>query len=119
MKTFYILIFLSVLQSNNELKKEIRQNLISPCCWAGTIYDLDHNPEMDQKIDELINSGHNKNEILNYFVNIHGERILAVPKAKGFNILVWIIPIIVALGSIIFITIFFLKQHNLKISNNQ
>jgi len=29
MKTFYILIFLSVLQSNNELKKEIRQNLSS------------------------------------------------------------------------------------------
>ena len=119
MKALYTLIFLSVLQPNTELKKEIRQNLISPCCWAGTIYDLDHNPEMDQKIDELINSGYNKNQILDYFVNIHGERILAVPKAKGFNILVWIVPLIVAIGSIFFISIFFFKQQNLKISNNQ
>tara|TARA_B100001996_G_C18492434_1_gene528156 strand:- start:309 stop:665 length:357 start_codon:yes stop_codon:yes gene_type:complete len=117
-KTFYIFIFLSTLHSNSELKKEIKQNLVSPCCWAGTIYDLDHNPEIEKKIEELIDSGYNKNEILDYFVNIHGKRILAVPKAEGFNILVWIIPVIVALGSIIFISLFFYKQHNIKILNN-
>ncbi len=114
MKKFYTLILLSFLHSNNELKKEIRQNLISPCCWAGTIYDLDHNPEMDQKIDELIKSGYNKNQILDYFVDIHGERILAVPKPKGFNILVWIIPIMVAFSGFFFISMFFLKQKSLK-----
>ena len=118
MKVFYILILFSVLRSNSELEKEIKQNLVSPCCWAGTIYDLDHNPEIEKKIKELIESGYNKNEILNYFVDIHGERILAIPKAKGFNILVWIAPLIVALGSFVFISLFFLKQNHINIPNN-
>ena len=37
--------------AKNQNLKEIKQKLISPCCWAGTVYDLDHNPEMEEEIE--------------------------------------------------------------------
>tara|TARA_X000001036_G_scaffold187118_1_gene176393 strand:+ start:2492 stop:2899 length:408 start_codon:yes stop_codon:yes gene_type:complete len=118
-KICFIFIF-TFAYSNQELEIEIKQSLVSPCCWAGTIYDLDHNPEMENKISELIKSGYSKSQVLEYFVNIHGERVLAVPKAEGFNTLVWIAPIIVIIGSLIFLSMFFSKQkHVEKISNKK
>ena len=109
-KILFFLTFVIILNGNEALEKEIKQSLISPCCWAGTIYDLDHNPEMEEKIKELIQSGLDKNEILNYFVEIHGPRVLAVPKAEGFNAMVWIVPIIIFIGGVFFIALFFAKQ---------
>ena len=117
-KICFIFIF-TFAYSNQELEIEIKQSLVSPCCWAGTIYDLDHNPEMENKISELIKSGYNKNQVLEYFVNIHGERVLAVPKAEGFNTLVWVAPIIVVIGSLIFFCMFFLKQKPIEKINNK
>ncbi len=120
MRKVYFFIFFTYVYSNNELEIEIKQSLVSPCCWAGTIYDLDHNPEMESKITELINSGYNKNQVLDYFVDIHGERVLAVPKAEGFNTLVWIIPILVFIGSLVFLSIIFSKQKRIKrVSNHK
>ena len=118
-KICFIFVF-TFAYSNQELEIEIKQSLVSPCCWAGTIYDLDHNPEMENKISELIKSGYSKNQVLEYFVNIHGERVLAVPKAEGFNTLVWIIPILVFIGSLVFLSIIFSKQKRIKrVSNHK
>ena len=47
---------------------------------------------------------------LNYFVEIHGPRVLAVPKAEGFNAMVWIVPVLIFIGGIFFIALFFAKQ---------
>ncbi len=110
MKKICFIFIITFAYSNQELEIEIKQSLVSPCCWAGTIYDLDHNPEMEKKISELIKSGYSKNQVLEYFVNIHGERVLAVPKAEGFNALVWIAPIIALIGSLLFLSKFFSEQ---------
>ena len=37
-----------ILAKNQNLKK-LNKNDIS-CCWAGTVYDLDHNPEMEEEM---------------------------------------------------------------------
>ena len=48
-----------------------------------------------------------KKYIINYYVNKYGQRILAMPKAKGFNIFAWLAPIaICALGGIIIFAYF-------------
>ena len=87
MKLFiFALIIVEILYGESKLEKEIKQKLISPCCWAGTIYDLDHNPEIELEIKNFISQGKNKDFILDYYVSIYGERILAVPKAIGFNL---------------------------------
>ena len=102
MKLFIFTLVIFDILSGEELKleKEIKQKLISPCCWAGTVYDLDHNPEIELEIKNFLSQGKNEAFILDYYVSIYGERILAVPKATGFNLFAWITPIIFAMFGI-------------------
>ncbi len=85
---------LTFLLADADLAMDIKQSLVSPCCWAGTVYDLDHNPEMEEQIEKFVAQGKTKEEILEYYVGLYGERILAVPKAEGFNLMAWIAPIL-------------------------
>ena len=103
--------FLSTLIAETELETDIKRSLISPCCWAGTVYDLDHNPEMEEQINQVIFQGKTKQEILEYYIGLYGERILAVPIAEGFNIMVWVPPILAGMIGIPFL-FFFLRTPN-------
>ena len=61
--------------------------------------------------DEENNEDKSKDEIFDYFVGVYGERILAIPVASGFNLMVWIAPIFVlCFGT--FILINYLKVKN-------
>jgi len=111
-KSFGLLIlFVSTLIAETDLATNIKQSLISPCCWAGTVYDLDHNPEMEEQINQFISQGKTKQEILEYYIGLYGERILAVPIAEGFNIMVWVTPILAGMIGITFL-FFFLRTPN-------
>jgi cytochrome c-type biogenesis protein CcmH len=48
---------------------------------------------MEQQISKFIAQGKTKDEILEFYVGLYGERILAVPVATGFNIMAWAAPI--------------------------
>jgi len=104
-------LFVSALIAETDLATDIKQSIISPCCWAGTVYDLDHNPEMEEQINQFISQGKTKQEILGYYLGLYGERILAVPIAEGFNIMVWVTPILVGMIGITFL-FFFLRTPN-------
>ena len=106
-----LILFLSTLIAETDLATDIKKSLISPCCWAGTVYDLDHNPEMEELINQFISEGKTKQEILEYYIGLYGERILAVPIAEGFNIMVWVTPILAGIIGITFL-IFFLRTPN-------
>ncbi len=77
------------------LIKNIKKNLMAPCCWSGTVYDHGHS-QMEQEIEEFVNEGKTKSEILKYYSTLYGERILASPEGKGFNLAVWIAPPLLA-----------------------
>lgn len=106
-----LILFLSTLIAETDLATDIKKSLISPCCWAGTVYDLDHNPEMEELINQFISEGKTKQEILEYYIGLYGERILAVPIAEGFNIMVWVTPILAGMIGITFL-FFFLRTPN-------
>ena len=106
-----LILFLSTLIAETDLATDIKRSLISPCCWAGTVYGLDHNPEMEELINQFISQGKTKQEILEYFIGLYGERILAVPIAEGFNIMVWVTPILAGMIGITFL-FFFLRTPN-------
>ncbi len=106
-----LILFVSTLIAETDLATDIKQSLISPCCWAGTVYDLDHNPEMEEQINQFISQGKTKQEILEYYIGLYGERILAVPIAEGFNIMVWVTPILAGMIGITFL-FFFLRTPN-------
>ena len=112
MKVFFsISLFSTFLHADNNHTKEITKGLISPCCWAGTVYDLDHNPEIEEQVERFLAQGKTKQEILDYYVGIYGERVLAIPKAEGFNVMVWITPALAAIFGLLILA-FYLRLSN-------
>ena len=104
---FLFILFISISKGNSDLAQDIKQSLVSPCCWAGTVYDLDHNPDMEEQIEKFVAQGKTKQDILDYYVGLYGERILAIPKAEGFNMMAWGAPILASLFGILFLFLYF------------
>jgi len=100
-KITIIFLLFNIALGNESLVSDLEKSLMAPCCWTGTVADHG-NPNMEKSIKELVSQDMNKEEILDHFVKIYGERILAVPIAKGFNLMAWIAPILILiLGCII------------------
>ena len=81
MKKIYIISLLcALLWANNqeELILDIERSLMATCCWSGTVYDHG-NSEMEAEIETLVKAGKTKEDVLDHFVNKHGERVLAIP----------------------------------------
>ena len=111
MKKIYIIYLLcTLLWANNqeELILDIEKSLMAICCWSGTVYDHG-NSDMEAEIETLVKAGKTKAEVLDRFVNKHGERVLAIPVAAGFNLFVWLAPALIGLISI-FIWFQYLKS---------
>ena len=93
--------FCTLLWANDqeELILDIEKSLMATCCWSGTVYDHG-NSDMEEEIATLVKAGKTKVEVLDHFVNKHGERVLAIPVAAGFNLFVWLAPVLIGLISI-------------------
>ena len=50
--------------------------------------------EMTEKIEKDVASGKDPNTILQDFATQYGIKVLATPPAEGFNLLVWILPVL-------------------------
>jgi cytochrome c-type biogenesis protein CcmH len=48
---------------------------------------------MKEEVRQFLAAGYTQTQILTYFEQSYGEFIRLEPKAKGFNLLVWILPI--------------------------
>tara|TARA_S200000501_G_scaffold132270_1_gene125010 strand:+ start:13604 stop:14023 length:420 start_codon:yes stop_codon:yes gene_type:complete len=114
-KIVLLIFFFNFVLGNDPLVSDLEKSLMAPCCWTGTVADHG-NPNMEKSIKELVNKNMSKKEILDHFVNIYGERILAVPIARGFNLMAWIAPILILiLGCIILYNYIIVRT---KISSN-
>ena len=108
-KGYIILLFCALIGANDqqELILDIEKSLMAICCWSGTVYDHG-NSDMQEEITSLVKAGKTKTEVIDHFVNKHGERVLAIPVAAGFNLVVWLAPALI--GSIaLFIWFQYLK----------
>jgi cytochrome c-type biogenesis protein CcmH len=57
--------------------------------------------QITDQVAQMVNEGQSKEEIIQYFVKTKGERILAAPTKKGFNLTAWILPFFaIVLGAI-------------------
>jgi cytochrome c-type biogenesis protein CcmH len=78
----------------SEKVREIEDRLIAPCCWTQPVSQ--HYSEVAEtirkEVREMVAAGKSRDEILDYYVSRYGERILASPRPKGFNALVYILP---------------------------
>ena len=76
---------------------DISSNLICPC-GCGKMLDvceMESARQMRVLIGEMIDEGQDKDQIINYFVGQYGEKVLAAPSKKGFNLIAWVAPFLV------------------------
>ena len=87
-------------EDKSELIIEIEKSLMATC-FHGTVYEHG-NQEMEKEISKFVEAGKDKEYIINYYTNKYGERILAMPAAKGFNLFAWLAPLMIcAIGGLI------------------
>ena len=106
--------FLTILGADekSELIIDIEKSLMATCSWSGTVYDHG-NKEMEIEIAGMVDNGKTKSEIINYYTDKYGERVLSIPVAEGFNIFAWLAPLFFGLLSI-FIIITYMKTSKNK-----
>jgi hypothetical protein len=108
MKKFLPILFLLSLvwaDEKSDLIMDLEQSLMATCCWSGTVYDHG-NKTMEIEIAGMVNAGQTKTEILDYYKEKYGERVLAIPVAEGFNYFAWIAPIFMGLLGITIIFVY-------------
>jgi len=87
--------------------REIASTLRCPTCRALSVQDSPSGmaEEMRGLIREQLRAGRTPDEVKAYFVERYGEWILLKPKAEGFNWTVWLLPVFVLAGGLIFVVL--------------
>ncbi len=83
---------------------EVASELISQCGSGMVLADHDCGVARSMKasIQRQIDAGKTKEEILDHFVSIYGEQVLATPRKSGFSLTAWVAPFLaVAAGGIV------------------
>ena len=73
--------------------------LVAPCCYRQPVayHDSGASTEVKLRIRELLSEGKSEEEILDEYVAKYGERILSAPRAEGFGLAAYILPIVAIL----------------------
>ncbi len=92
------------IQSLDEQAQEIYRSLMCPLCLGQTIdqSQSELSVQMRSLVREKLEQGETREEILQFFVERYGETVLAVPAKSGFNLIVWITPVLgIFIGGIV------------------
>jgi cytochrome c-type biogenesis protein CcmH len=84
----------------DSLTRSVAQQLRCPVCQGLSLQDSPSElaQEMRSVIREQLASGKSPEEVKRYFVGSYGEFILLEPEAKGFNLAIYVLPVLVVLG---------------------
>ena len=79
---------------------QLSQQLMCPVCDGQTLDQSQAQLSLDMQsvIERKIENGESNAEIRDYFVARYGEVVLASPDAGGFNIIAWVMPVIIFVG---------------------
>jgi cytochrome c-type biogenesis protein CcmH len=91
--------------SGDELElrtQEVASLMRCPVCQGLSIADspVDSAVAMKGEVRDLLALGYSEEQILTYFENSYGEFIRLAPKPKGFNLVVWITPVLAILAGL-------------------
>ncbi|MGH7264310.1 MAG: cytochrome c-type biogenesis protein [Candidatus Rokuibacteriota bacterium] len=82
------------------------------CVVCQNLSVADSPSEMARQMRELIRErlaqGESRDQVVDYFVDRYGEWVLLSPRARGFNLLVWILPFVglfAGLGTVLVIAL--------------
>lgn len=86
------------------LQRDIENNLIcqDDCGMVLSACENQTAEYMRKIIIDRLGKGQSKDEIMGYFVSVYGDKVLAAPQAKGFNITAWVTPFLaVIIGGVL------------------
>ena len=91
--------------------RELNDRIMCPICPGQTIAQSSNetSTQMRDLVLKKLRQGETKEEILEYFESRYGERIMARPKIKGLNLILWFLPFL--LVALLLIGIYYLIQH--------
>jgi len=81
--------------------RQIETEVIAPCCWSQQV-SVHQSPAADQMradIRAMLADGRSHDEVLDAFVAEYGERILAVPRARGYKLSLYVLPVVLLVAS--------------------
>ncbi len=91
-----------------DLQEQVRRiaaELRCPVCQALSVADSPS--EMAQQmraiIQQQLKEGKSPDEVKTYFISKYGEWVMLAPTAKGFSLLIWILPFVALGGGILFV----------------
>lgn len=93
------------------LQIEIEESLVCQCGCGLTVHACNHlncpsGIPMKEEIAKRLAAGENPEQILAYFRNKYGEKVLSAPTLSGFNLVAWITPFVfLAVGGIIVVRV--------------
>lgn len=90
--------------SDNEVNA-IAKKLYCPVC-PNTPLDVCETKACEdwrEQIRNQLSAGWNEEQIINYFVEQYGERVLAEPARSGFTSFVWILPLIGVVSGLVIV----------------
>ena len=107
-------IFLITFFSNSTAKEQedfsdrfrkLSNQLRCPTCQGLSVQDSEagFSKSIKKKISELMKEDKTDIEIISYFVERYGEWILRTPTKSGFNLVLWLMPIVVILSGLFFV----------------
>jgi cytochrome c-type biogenesis protein CcmH len=107
-------------QGTEETAYELEAMLIAPCCWSQPVsqHYSEAADQIRREVREFLAAGKSKQEILDYYVSKYGERILASPRPRGFNLLAYVLPWVFLLAGMTIVVIF-LKKRTLLLPDKQ
>jgi cytochrome c-type biogenesis protein CcmH/NrfF len=92
--------------SDTAMAFDVEEALTCQCGCGLTVHRCNHLNcpsaiPMKEEIAKRIAQGQTKEQILDYFRNTYGEKVLSAPTLSGFNLAAWIVPFVVlAIGAV-------------------
>lgn len=90
----------------------INKSLMCPVCPSETIdqAQVELSAQMRTIVLERLAAGETREQILQFFVDRYGESVLAEPRKRGFNLLIWVAPPVALLGGAVLLYIILLAM---------
>ena len=116
---FILISCISNTDQTNNREYNLFSQIMCPICDGQTIAESQASIAEDMKkmIRDQIKDGKEDKEIVKYFEERYGQEILSNPIPKGFNLTIWIAPILIIIISST-ITIYSLRKNMGTRSNN-
>ena len=96
-----VMVVLSPLSTSHALTwQDIAADLMSPACPGRTLLNCTSGQaeQWRELIRQKLAQGESKEQVMQYFIDMRGEEILAAPPKRGFALTAWLFPLFILLN---------------------